>query len=220
MGGLLEGQRDAGGLMYMRNRYYDPKIGQFTQPDPIGIAGGLNTYGFADADPVSYADSYGLCPESLRISGDRCPGGLTDEQWNSAHEGAETLVSAERTVMFEKLAGGGISAADLGSSKLAHTVWSPDGEHDQIVLNTHPGSSFFEVRAPGDRGWVLSHERGHELQNGGTQAERDLLWAVTKEPYLPGAAGAVSRAFARSLEHNADAHACVNSSPVVWSFTC
>jgi RHS repeat-associated protein len=64
MGSLLEGQRDAGGLMYMRNRYYDPKTGQFTQTDPIGLAGGLNTYGFAAGDPVSYADPYGLCPES------------------------------------------------------------------------------------------------------------------------------------------------------------
>jgi hypothetical protein len=31
MGSLLAGQRDAGGQMYMRNRYYDPKTGQFTQ---------------------------------------------------------------------------------------------------------------------------------------------------------------------------------------------
>jgi RHS repeat-associated protein len=61
MGSLLEGQRDAGGQMYMRNRYYDPKTGQFTQTDPIGIAGGLNTYGFAAGDPVSYTDPYGLC---------------------------------------------------------------------------------------------------------------------------------------------------------------
>ena len=44
MGSLLEGQRDAGGQMYMRNRYYDPATGQFTQTDPIGVAGGLNTY--------------------------------------------------------------------------------------------------------------------------------------------------------------------------------
>jgi RHS repeat-associated protein len=62
MGSLLEGQRDAGGQMYMRNRYYDPATGQFTQTDPIGIAGGLNTYGFAAGDPISYSDPYGLCP--------------------------------------------------------------------------------------------------------------------------------------------------------------
>jgi RHS repeat-associated protein len=61
MGSLLEEQRDAGGLLYKRNRYYDPKTGQFTQTDPIGLAGGLNTYGFADGDPVSYSDPYGLC---------------------------------------------------------------------------------------------------------------------------------------------------------------
>jgi hypothetical protein len=48
--------------MYMRNRSYDPQSGRFTQEDPIGIAGGLNVYGFANGDPVSYSDPYGLCP--------------------------------------------------------------------------------------------------------------------------------------------------------------
>ena len=52
--------RDESGQMYMRNRYYDPATGQFTQPDPIGLAGELNSYGFAAGDPVSYADPYGL----------------------------------------------------------------------------------------------------------------------------------------------------------------
>ena len=61
MGSLIEGQRDPGGGMYMRNRYYDPATGQFTQTDPIGIAGGLNTYGFANGDPVGNADAFGLC---------------------------------------------------------------------------------------------------------------------------------------------------------------
>jgi RHS repeat-associated protein len=59
-GGLADGMRDASGQMYMRNRYYDPKTGQFTQTDPIGLAGGLNAYGFAAGDPVSYSDPYGL----------------------------------------------------------------------------------------------------------------------------------------------------------------
>jgi RHS repeat-associated protein len=67
MGSLVDGMRDVTGQIYMRNRYYDPATGQFTQPDPIGIAGGLNTYGFAAGDPVSYADPYGLkaCPEDM-----------------------------------------------------------------------------------------------------------------------------------------------------------
>jgi uncharacterized protein RhaS with RHS repeats len=46
----------------MRNRYYDPKKGQFTQQDPIGIAGGLNLYGYANGDPVSLSDPFGLHP--------------------------------------------------------------------------------------------------------------------------------------------------------------
>lgn len=54
--------QDAIGLLYRHNRYYNPQTGQFTQTDPIGIAGGLNTYGFAYGDPVSYGDPYGLCP--------------------------------------------------------------------------------------------------------------------------------------------------------------
>ena len=62
-GGLVDGMRDASGQMYMRNRYYDPATGQFTQTDPIGLAGGLNAYGFAAGDPVSYSDPYGLSCE-------------------------------------------------------------------------------------------------------------------------------------------------------------
>jgi RHS repeat-associated protein len=63
VGSLIPGMQDASGLLYKRNRYYSPETGQFTQTDPIGIAGGLNTYGFGEGDPVSYSDPYGLCPE-------------------------------------------------------------------------------------------------------------------------------------------------------------
>lgn len=54
----------AGGLVYMRNRWYDPGTGRFTQQDPIGFAGGVNLYGYAGNDPVSYSDPYRLmdCP--------------------------------------------------------------------------------------------------------------------------------------------------------------
>jgi RHS repeat-associated protein len=62
-GGLIEGKRDASGLLYMRNRYYDAKSGRFTQEDPIGLAGGLNLYGYANGDPVNFSDPFGLCTD-------------------------------------------------------------------------------------------------------------------------------------------------------------
>ena len=38
--------------------------GRFTQVDPIEIAGGMNTFGFANGDPVTCRDPFGLRPPS------------------------------------------------------------------------------------------------------------------------------------------------------------
>jgi len=62
-GSLLWAQRDPGtGLQYRRNRHYDAASGRFIQADPIGLAGGLNAYGFGGGDPVNFEDPFGLCP--------------------------------------------------------------------------------------------------------------------------------------------------------------
>src|SRR4029077_2779804 len=48
------------GLYYYRARYYDPSIGRFISDDPIGLLGGINFYGYADANPASLTDPLGL----------------------------------------------------------------------------------------------------------------------------------------------------------------
>jgi len=60
MGSLIFESRDASGLYYRRNRYYDSDKGRFTQEDPIGLAGGVNAYGFGNGDPVTFIDPFGL----------------------------------------------------------------------------------------------------------------------------------------------------------------
>jgi hypothetical protein len=40
-------------------------IRSLTQEDPIGLAGGLNLYGFAGGDPVTFSDPFGLCPSQM-----------------------------------------------------------------------------------------------------------------------------------------------------------
>jgi len=40
-----------------------------TQEDPIGLAGGLNLYGFAGGDPINFSDPFGLCPGGCVLEG-------------------------------------------------------------------------------------------------------------------------------------------------------
>jgi RHS repeat-associated protein len=71
-GSLIWDQQDATGYQYKRNRYYDPTTGRFTQEDPIGLAGGLNLYGFANGDAVNFSDPFGLQCTSRNRSGFWC----------------------------------------------------------------------------------------------------------------------------------------------------
>jgi len=52
------------GLHYNRARYYDLKIGRYISSDPIGLAGGLNTYLYTRANPLRYIDPLGLATTS------------------------------------------------------------------------------------------------------------------------------------------------------------
>ncbi len=55
------GARDEGtGLYFMRNRWYNPALGRFQQPDPVGIAGGENLYTYALNNPLTSLDPLGL----------------------------------------------------------------------------------------------------------------------------------------------------------------
>ncbi|MFE0824140.1 RHS repeat-associated core domain-containing protein [Streptomyces sp. NPDC058847] len=57
------GREDDGtGLLYYRNRYYDPQTGRFISQDPIGHAGGTNLYQYALSSPTTYTDPSGNSP--------------------------------------------------------------------------------------------------------------------------------------------------------------
>jgi RHS repeat-associated protein len=50
------------GWHYNWHRFYDPETGRYLTPDPIGLRGGDNAFGYAAGDPFGAVD-----PDGLRV---------------------------------------------------------------------------------------------------------------------------------------------------------
>ena len=90
------------GMLYRRNRFYDPGTGQFTQQDPIGIAGGANVYGFAGGDPINFSDPLGLLP-SLEMAA-LVAGPLPNSMNKGGYVVSNALVRANVRDLYSRLA--------------------------------------------------------------------------------------------------------------------
>ncbi len=75
-------EEEAGGY-YNYQRWYDPSTGRYLRSDPIGLDGGINTYLYANANPVRYVDPTGefafllAIPAALGGGGTATAGGVT-----------------------------------------------------------------------------------------------------------------------------------------------
>jgi RHS repeat-associated protein len=73
------------GLIYFRNRYYDPEIGRFVSRDPSGMPDGVNRYAFVRNNPVNYVDPLGLnTAEPMDLANQSTYPSFTGEQTNVA----------------------------------------------------------------------------------------------------------------------------------------
>jgi RHS repeat-associated protein len=57
--------QDPTGLIWMGARYYDPQVGRFISPDPIGYPINIDLYAYADGDPINNFDPDGRFASSM-----------------------------------------------------------------------------------------------------------------------------------------------------------
>jgi RHS repeat-associated protein len=128
------------GLYYYRARYLDPKVGRFISEDPIGLAGGVNSYSYVAANPVNAVDPAGLFKFVL------ARGYKPDEAHADVIERANTAQE-------------GIAAALLkGTKDLFKDFYGADEKRLLQLLG--PGGPTMELTQEGGMGWVGSCVNG------------------------------------------------------------
>ena len=95
------------GTHYNYFRDYNPSTGRYLTSDPIGVNGGINTYLYANNNPIALFDNMGLAPAAEPLDGPLSPGGwtITAEQYNALAELANANRRVEYYFMLHNLTG-------------------------------------------------------------------------------------------------------------------
>ncbi|MBS7662409.1 RHS repeat protein [Pseudomonas lalucatii] len=126
------------GLHYNYFRDYDPQTGRYVESDPIGLRGGLNTYGYVYGNPLKYSDPKGLAVAALCF----VPG----IGWTTCAVIAEAAISACAYV------GTAVGGALLGGYLANEAAQDGDGEG-----NTNP------YAGPVDEPVIVVDENGNAI---------------------------------------------------------
>nr|WP_231039932.1 RHS repeat-associated core domain-containing protein [Proteus alimentorum] len=181
------------GLYYNRFRYYDKDTGQYISPDPIGLLGGFNPYGYVHC-PVGWVDPFGLAGTSSYLEAWGGKNATAFKKfWNeSTNEEFMNVWKdiSSRNNIKTRLRGGGFT------NKGGYHEWLPVSQADKFKKLGFSFEEYMSLTTPTNQvGFLdkLGRYGAHTTYTGGVskssaQAHRQLIQmaklAQTKSGYL------------------------------------
>jgi RHS repeat-associated protein len=157
------------GLHYNTFRFYDPDIGRFISPDPIGLRGGLNLHQYA-SNSNAWIDPWGLCSKAL--GKDLDANGRPNPGNSAAHHLAgDTSARAAPSRAILKKHGIDVDSAENG-------VWLPNRNNTDLsqpgILHNgrHPNSYVDAVNTRLQNADAAATQAG---RNGATPAQQRAI---------------------------------------------
>ncbi|KGR93886.1 RHS repeat-associated core domain-containing protein [Burkholderia sp. ABCPW 111] len=153
------------GFCYSTFRYYDPDVGRFITPDPIGLAGGLNQYQYAP-NPIGWIDPWGLsCVSDLKNIKEQLNSGKRAQITVNSRAEAEELLIALTTGKGMPRAYRNTTGQALPKGKISESGsdWLPGGRGAYEREGTYHWDAADANAKPGDHALQGDHLQIHNF---------------------------------------------------------